>query len=398
MSATLETKTPTSDLDPFCMDAIIHPQNYDMVLREMAPVVYLPQYDIWVTGRHEHSQKILSDHEKFAAGTRPFCGPESVRANILIVDDPPKHPRVRAVIQRALSPAVMKRMRDEFEREAELLVDRLLEKGSVELDGRNELAGTYVLKVFPDILGLAEEGRHYLLSYGDVVFNTFGPENDLYHDALSKAGPVLEWVAANCKPKAIRPDGIAAQMYAAVDSGEVSLKEAELLVLSLLSAGSDSTIMSLGNTLHAFTQFPEQWQLLRKDPSLARSVLEESLRYESITRFLGRGVNEEFEIEGITIPKDAKIGCLMFAVGRDPRRWENPDQFDIRRKTVGHLGFGTGIHACVGQAVARMESECLFRALANRVEHIELIGEPKPAINNIAHGVAYLPIRLHAAK
>ena len=397
MSATAGVEAPVSDMDIFCMAAILNPQEYDMVLREMAPVVYLNKYNMWVTGRHEHAETILSDHDRFSAFLRPFFEPASIRADILITDDPPKHTRVRAVIQKALSPAVMRRMREMFEREAELLVDGLLADGSVDLEARDELVGRYVLKVFPDILGLREDGREHLLSYGDVVFNTFGPENELYHDALSKAGPVLEWVGEACKPEFIKADGIAGQMYAAAEAGIVTEREAELLVLSLLSAGTDSTIVSFLNTLHAFTQFPGQWRALRDDPALTRGVLDESIRYESITRFLGRGLLCDVEIEGVVIPKDAKVGCMMFAVGRDPRRWDKADEFDIRRKTVGHLSFGTGIHACVGQAVARMEAECLLGALARRVERIELIGETRPVINNIAHGYAHLPLRLHAA-
>jgi 4-methoxybenzoate monooxygenase (O-demethylating) len=387
---------PRSDLDIFCMDAILHPDNYDVVLREMAPVVYLPQYDMYVTGRHEHSQKILANDDQFSAYKRPFFEPASVRADILITDDRPKHPRVRRVIQRAMSPAVMRRMKEEFAAEAERLVEELMSGGTIELEGRRDLVGKYVLKVFPDIIGLPAEGRHNLLDYGDVVFNTFGPENQLYKDTFAKAGPVLEWVVQACQKENVAAGLIAAQMYDAVATGEVDEHEAMLLVLSILSAGSDSTIVSLMNTLAAFAKFPAQWQHLRANPQLMRTALEESLRYESITRFLGRGVITDFDIEGVTVPADAKIGALMYAAGRDPRRWENPETFDLTRQIVGHIGFGVGIHACVGQSVARLEAECLFGALSKRVKNIDVIGEAKPIINNIAHGTFELPLRLHA--
>ena len=396
-TAEIAANVPRSDMDIFCMDAILHPDDYDVVLREMAPVVYLDKYDMYVTGRHEHSQKILANDDQFSAFKRPFFEPASVRADILITDDRPKHPRVRRVIQRAMSPGVMRRMKDEFAAEAERMVKEIMSKGTVELEARTELVGRYVLKVFPDIIGLPEEGRDFLLDYGDVVFNTFGPENELYHQTLSKAGPVLEWVMKACQPEAVAPGLIAAQMYDAVQTGEVDMHEAQLLVLSILSAGSDSTIASLMNTLNAFGRFPGQWDNLRAESALMRNVLEESLRYESITRFLGRGVITDFDIEGVTVPAEAKIGALMYAAGRDPRRWEHADEFDITRQIVGHIGFGAGIHACVGQSVARLESECLFGALSRHVSRIEIIGDVKPMINNIAHGAFELPLRLHAA-
>lgn len=397
MTDKIPDNVPVSDLDIFSMDAIRHPDEVDVVLREMAPVVYLPQYDMYVTGRHVHCQTILEDDQRFSGFKRPFFEPASVRADILITDDDPKHARVRRPIQKALSPAVMRAMKETFAEEAERLVDALVTGESVDLEARTELVGAYVLKVFPDILGLQEEGRENLLDYGDVVFNTFGPENDLYHETLNKAGPVLDWVMQACQADAVRPGSISAKMYEAVDSGEVDEHEAQLLVLSLLSAGSDSTITSLMNTLNAFARFPEQWQHLRQRPELIRAVLEESLRYESITRFLGRGLLEDVDFEGVTLPAGARIGGLMYAAGRDPRRWENADQFDITRAVTGHIGFGRGIHACVGQSVARMESECLFGALAKKVAAIEINGEVKPMINNIAHGAFELPLRLKAA-
>jgi len=397
MSLPVPANCPRSDLDIFCMDAILHPDKYDVVLRELAPVVYLPQYDMYVTGRHEHSQKILANDDQFSAFKRPFFEPASVRADILITDDRPKHPRVRRPIQRAMSPAVMRRMKEEFTQEAERLVEALMANGVVELEGRRDLVGKYVLKVFPDLIGLPEEGRLNLLDYGDVVFNTFGPENALYNATFAKAGPVLDWVVDACKRENLAPGLMGAQMYEAADTGEIDVGEAMLLVLSILSAGSDSTIVSLMNTLAAFAKFPDQWELLRNNPALIRTALEESLRYESITRFLGRGVISDFDIEGVIIPAEAKIGALMYAAGRDPRRWEHPENFDLSRQIVGHIGFGAGIHACVGQSVARMEAECLFGAMAKRISRIEVIGEAKPIINNVAHGTFELPLRLHPA-
>jgi 4-methoxybenzoate monooxygenase (O-demethylating) len=396
MTLPVPSNCPHSDLDIFSMDAILHPEKYDMVLREMAPVVYLPQYDMYVTGRHEHSQKILANDDQFSAFKRPFFEPKSVRADILITDDRPKHPRVRRPIQRAMSPAVMRQMKEQFAAEAERLVDQIMANGTVELEGRRDLVGKYVLKVFPDVIGLPSEGRENLLDYGDVVFNTFGPENELYHQTLAKAGPVLNWVVQACKRENLSAGLMGVQMYEAADTGEITEDEAMLLVLSILSAGSDSTIVSLMNALAAFAKFPDQWQILRNNPALMRTALEESLRYESITRFLGRGVVTDFDIEGVIIPAEAKIGAMMFAAGRDPRRWDNAEQFEITRPVVGHIGFGAGIHACVGQSVARLGAECLFAALSKRVGHIEVIGAAKPIINNVAHGTFGLPLRLHA--
>src|SRR5215213_9042480 len=122
----IATAPHVSDLDMFALEPVCDPQTYDAVLREQAPAVYLERYDIWVTGRHAHVYEAARDWETFSSTSRPFHDPNSIRPEILLTDDPPEHPRVRAVIPRAISPAVIKRMREDFVREADAHVDRLL--------------------------------------------------------------------------------------------------------------------------------------------------------------------------------------------------------------------------------------------------------------------------------
>jgi cytochrome P450 len=102
------------------------------------------------------------------------------------------------------------------------------------------------------------------------------------------------------------------------------------------------------------------------------------------------------EVAGVRIPADQKVMLFLAAANRDPRQWQEPDRFDISRKTLGHVGFGFGIHACVGQMVARLEAEILLTALARTVTSIELAGEPVWRLNNTLHGVDRLPVRLRA--
>src|SRR5689334_8739783 len=228
----LATESYVSDLDMFSLEAVRDPQTHDALLREQAPAVHLERYDIWATGRHEHVYAAARDWETFSSTSRPFHDPTSIRPEILLTDDPPEHPRVRTVIQRAISPAVIKRMREDFEREAEAQVDRLLRgAGSVvELDGRHDIASPFVLKVFPDAIGLPDEGREHLVRFGDAAFNTFGPPNEIFQEGLRKGADALEWVEVNCKPEVMRPRGMGATIYAAAESGEVTWDEAELLV------------------------------------------------------------------------------------------------------------------------------------------------------------------------
>jgi 4-methoxybenzoate monooxygenase (O-demethylating) len=386
-----------SDYDPFTPEAILDAHRHDGAIRELAPAVYLSRYDIWAVARWQQVHDVLRDSETFSSTSRPFFDPKAIRPNILITQDPPEHTRVREVIMRVLTPGALKELRESFAAAAERLVERVLAPGrAVELDGHTELAAEFVLEVFPDALGLPEEGRRHMLRFGDAAFNAFGPRNEIYQRGMARAADAIAWVDENTKREALHPGGLGEAMHRAADRGEVTAEEAELLVRTLFAAGFDTTVYGLGSLLRAFAEFPDQWQLVREDPSLVRNAFEEGLRLEPPSRFGGRVAVRDTEIGGVPVPAGARFLVMWLASGRDPRRWEDPDRFDVRRKVTGHQSFGYGIHVCVGMVIARMEAEALFTALARRVERIELAGEPERAVNFQAHGHDRIPLRLVA--
>ena len=382
-----------ADFDMFSQEVIKDPQHYDALIREAAPVVYLPQYDVWATGRHNQVELMMRDWKAFSSTEPPF--EEIGQPMILLSDDPPDHQRVRTVIAKGMSPAVLRRMQDAFETGAENLVLRLLDGPEV-IDGHTDLAKAYVLKVFPDAIGLGDQNREMLIRFGHAQFNMFGPKNEIYRQSMDEAAEVFEWVAVNCKRDAVQPGGICMSMYEAADAGDVTQEEAEVLVRTLYSAGSDTTIYSLGNTLRALAEFPEQYQLLRSDiDEYAKRAFEEGIRYDNPARFTRRRATAEIDVDGVTLPANAKLLLLHMPAGRDPRRWENPETYDITRDVVGkHLGLGFGVHACVGARVARLEGVSLLSALARHVQSIEIAGEPTGTANMAVHGHETLPLRL----
>jgi 4-methoxybenzoate monooxygenase (O-demethylating) len=168
-------------------------------------------------------------------------------------------------------------------------------------------------------------------------------------------------------------------------------------VRALLSAVVDTTVSGIAAALACFLAFPDQWARLRADSSLARGAFEEAVRRESPVQVFLRTTARAGEIGGVPVPADTKVMMFLAAANRDPRRWDEPDRFDIARNAAGHVGFGVGIHMCVGQVVARMEGEALLAALARRVARIEPAGAAMRRHNNTLRGLASLPVRLHAA-
>jgi 4-methoxybenzoate monooxygenase (O-demethylating) len=388
---------PVSTIDPFSHGFLRDPYPHHEALREAGPVVWLEQYGIWAMARHQEVRDALTDWQTYCSsagvGLSDFRKEPPWRPPSIILEaDPPLHTRTRAVLTRILSPAAINILRATFEREAQLVVDRLVEQR--EFDGIADLAEAYPLKVFPDAVGLSEEGRENLLPYGGMVFNSFGPRNDLFASAMANAGPVRDWIMSKCSRAALAPGGLGMRIFEAVDSGELTETEAGMLVRSFLSAGIDTTVYGLGNALYCFVTYPEQWRILRENPALIRGAFEEVLRFEAPVQTFFRTTTKPVGVSGIGIGDGEKVLLFLAAANRDPRRWDRPDIFDVSRRATGHMTFGTGIHGCVGQAVARLESEALFGALTKRVASFELTGKPELRLNNTLRGLDTLPLRV----
>jgi len=388
---------PLAELDPFSVAFMRDPYPHHATLRELGPVVRLTRYDCWAVARYEQVNAVLMDWGAYGSGAgvgisdfrkeKPWRVP-----SIILEADPPLHSRTHKILARVMSPAALRSLRPTFEAEARALVDRVLAKGRV--DGAVEIGQAYPLKVFPDAIGLPADGRENLLPYGDMVFNAIGPRNELLEQAMASAGKVVPWITAACSRASLAAGGIGAQVFAAVDAGEATEDEAGMLVRSLLSAGLDTTIAAIGNALLAFARFPAQWDALRADPTLARAAFDEAMRFESPVQAFFRTTTREVELGGLPIADGEKVLVFFAAANRDPQRWEQPDAFDIRRRSGGHVAFGMGIHRCVGEMLAVLEGEILFAELARRVRTIALDGDPVLHPNNALRSFASIPLKL----
>ena len=388
-------KAPVSDVDPFCREFFENPFPTHEELRESGPVVRLSRYDVWAVARYDDVHAILNDWQTFCssrgAGLTDFAKEKPWRAKSLVLEtDPPLHDRIRRVLNRVLSASVMTRLRERFIREADALIDELVERGS--FDAIADLAEAYPLTVFPDAMGMPRENRQFLLPYGNMVFNSFGPRNEFFHAAVADAEPVLAWLRQQMQRDAFAPGGFGAAIHAAADAGELTHEEAPIVARSLLSAGVDTTVSGIGAAVYCLARFPEQFARLRADPSLARAAFEEAVRYETPVQTFFRTTTRPVEIGGIAVDEGEKVLMFLGAANRDPRHWERPDDYDIGRRAVGHVGFGSGIHQCVGQLLARLEGECVLSALARKAGSLEISGPIRRRYNNTLRALASLPV------
>ena len=393
---------PVIDVDPYSDAALDAPGAMHAAVRAAGPVVFLSRNGVHAMGRHRDIMPVLKDWETFSStggsGLADIRKPGAWRAPSPIVEvDPPQHTHVRTVLQRILSPAVIRQWREDFETAAERLVAELVEKGA--FCGVHDLAETYVSTTFPEALGLANspERRDNLFLLGALNFDGQGPKNARFEETQRKADAIWDWYLDSMKREAMVPGGFGEKIFQAADRGEIDQETAPLLVRSFLRGGLDTTSSMISAALWYLAMDPSQWALLREDPSRIRPALDEAMRLETPIQNVCRQTTREVVIDGVTVPNDSKILVMLGAANRDPDQWERPDAFDVTRQTMGHLALGTGVHMCIGQMIARLEGEAVLKAMVAQVKTLALAGSPTRTLNNNLRSLKTLPLVVTAA-
>ncbi|MGX7896253.1 cytochrome P450 [Tsuneonella sp. HG222] len=388
---------PLYDLDIFTPEAVRNAREVDDALREFAPAVRLADGTVMIA-RHEHVTKGLLDWKTFSSASRPWHDPTSPRPEILLTDDPPRHTQVRKVIADALSPRALERVKSIFDQRAKELLARLRDRAGEPVDAVGDIAQAYVFQVLPDILGLPEQGREHMHGFSEMVWATMGPPGELFDQAMQHDySAVIDWLETQCERSALDPDGIGETIYAAADTGQVTQAEAKLLLQTVLSAGADTTFITMANAIRAWAMFPDQYARLRGEPRKVRAAFDESLRWDAPSRMAGRITTTDVMIDDILVPAGSRCGLMFAAANRDPRYWTDPQAYDIDRDTKHSLGWGYGVHGCVGRVLATMEAQALLGNLVEQVEGFELAGDYEPWMTTVGHGPIRQPVKLKFA-
>lgn len=387
------------DFDPYAIEVLTEPFSFHGMLRDCGPVFWLRKYGCYGMARYDQVHAALADWETYVSsrgvGLSDFAKESPWRSpSLLLETDPPLHDRTRGLMNRIVTLGAVRDLAEGWRTKANDLVDSVVNRG--ELDAVADFAEQFPLMVIPELIGLMEEGRENLIPYATAVFNAFGPRNALFEEADRASKSAAAWVANACKRENIR-GGWGLAVYEASDRGDCSPEEAERLVRSFLSAGVDTTVNGIGTMLLALATHTEQWEMLRKNPELARKAIEESLRWGGVAQTFYRTTSCDVDIEGVTIPGGSKVLLFLASANRDPRKWTDPEAFDITRAASGHVGFGFGIHQCLGQMVARYEAQAVLDALIEKVGRIEVTGQPSYRLNNTLRALGSMAVILHRA-
>ena len=385
---------PVSAVDLFSEEVMADPYPVFGDLRDAGPVVYLEQFDVYAIARYQQAREVLGNWEAFPSADialnpqfNQYVGDGIIRA------DPPLHDQLRSVLSERLGPRALRALKPEVDRRATEIVLRVVAKGS--FDAVTDLARRFPLELVADLIGLPAEGREPLLSLIDANFNCFGPDNARTRESGPKLGALAEYVMTKATPESLAEGSMGRAVYEAVEAGQVPAQAAPWLVMTYVTAGVDTTVHALGHAIWLLGTHPEQWAVLRQTPSAIPQAFREVLRYESPVQLFGRTAAVDWPVGDYVVPAGSRLAVLFGSANRDERKWADAERFDIGRNNIGHLSFGYGLHACAGQALARLEGEAILGALAHTVEKIE-VGHPVRHFNNVLRGLQSLPVTVTA--
>lgn len=369
---------------------------YDEML-QLGHVVWLAQNNIHAICGHSAVVSVLRDHANFNSGKGVSINEDinKVLVGSTLNSDPPQHDVTRKITFAPLSPKNVRDVRDRIEEEAQNIVQSLLGGADdiAEFDAASELAPYLPLSVVRDLVGLGEYGKDHMLDWGAATFELMGDPKQRRDSAMQRLKKLRAFLEDSNTLDNLGEEGWAKRATRlGIESGMTPARASELM-RDYIPPSLDTTISAIGYGIKLFAEHPDQWSKLRDDRDLMKNAIEEIVRLNTPIRAFTRYVAEDTEIEGVNFKKDKRVLVVFGAANRDPARFPDPHRFDIERKTIGHVGFGQGVHACLGMNLARLEISCLFNLLADRVQRFELTGPAVPGVNSTIHAFASVPVK-----
>jgi cytochrome P450 len=380
---------PTSDIDLFADDVLLDPYPYYAELRELGGVVHLPKNEVYALTRYDVIRTALGDPEAFSSrtiGFNPMVN-EALQGTSL-ASDPPVHAQLRATLTANLSPRALRGLKTQIDAKAAALIDDLVRQGSFE--AIDALARAFPLEVVADLIGFTGHVRDNMLRWGQAAMQVIGPMNQRTAENFPIAGELYGW-CSGVTAEDLAPGSVGRGIFDAEARGDIPAGTAGHIIHQYLGAGVDTTIAAIGNIVALFAAHPDQFDLVRKDPSLVPAAFSEVLRFWVPIHAWGRLVTRDVEIDGATVPAGSQVAILLGAGNRDPRHYEDPDSFLVERNPVDHLSFGYGPHGCAGQGLARLEAHAVIEALVSRVHRL-VVGEEVRVPSNITRSIERLPV------
>lgn len=391
------SSVPAYRPDIYSRSAILDPYPHYRALRELGPVVWLTRHRLYALPGYSECKATLRDDDLFLSGHGVAANPliNRLSRGTTLNSDGAEHDRRRKLVAHRMMPRALRTLGDAVDAQARSIVEQAVSRKTV--DAVADLATSLPLAIVPDLVGWPSDQRAHLLDWAAATFDILGPANLQSIKAVPHSLHMLRFARRVVRERNVLPGSMAHELLTAVDEGSLAVEEVPPLLIDYIAPSLDTTISAISSAVYLFATHPEQWELLKGDPSLIPNAINEVVRYESPLRAFTRKTARASVIADVGLPAGARVLVLYASANRDEREWDAPDVFDIRNDAGRQIGFGSGAHACAGQGLARLETTAMLKALIERVDRIEVAAQPTWGINNIIHRHDRLPIRLIAA-
>lgn len=380
---------PHYDVDFYSDDFIRDPLPRYSEMRALGRVVYLPDIDSYALTRFAEVRAALRDAATFCsgkgvAGDRFGC--DFLQGNV-VASDEPRHSDLRRAMAPPLLPGALEAIRPSVQTAADSLIETLVDLA--DFDVMADLARHLPLKIVRDMVGLPDLGQENMLKWAAAAFDVLGRQNSRGQKAVATIREMRTFIERDATREALKPDSWTRRIHDLVDQGQLSADLAPYAIRDYINPSLDTTIAATGELIWQIAANPERWEEIKRNPDLCVNAVNEAVRLGAPIRSFSRHASDTVEIAGHRIPAGARIMMLFGSANRDPDVFPDPDRFDLGRDPRRHLGFGSGIHMCIGMHLAEMEMICLLRAMIPRVRTVR-VDRPVIAMNNTIRAFASL--------
>jgi cytochrome P450 len=363
-------------------------------LREAVPIFWNERSGTWMLTRFSDVAETLRDRRLGRSYSHLYTHAELGRPEpdprwadfhqherwSLLSLEPPDHTRLRRLVAKVFTPRAVAALRPELESIATELLDVCADMG--EFDLLAQYAQPYSVAVICSLLGVPRADTQQLLDWSHAIVKMYeiSTTDDVRAAANRAAAEYIEYTRALIAAKRRSPDGLLVAELAVVEDDGERLSDEEIIctTMVLLEAGHEATVNTLGNGMRALLSYRDEWHRVVSRDVPAKVAVEELLRFDSPLQMFERWVLEDgVEVAGQPLRVGEAVSMLFGAVQRDPRRFTEPDRLDIGRGDTAHIGFGGGIHFCVGAPLARQEVEVSLAGLAARFPDLQVAAEPR---------------------
>ena len=391
------------DFDPF--DYGFHEDPYPVyeALRAEGPLHKSESYGFWAVTRHAEVLAGFKDHERLVnSGGISIEGGDLSEEGADVLSflgmDPPRHTRMRGLVSKGFTPRRVSALEPQVRALANRYIDRFVDRGACEFI--EDFAGRLPMDVVSEMLDVPESDRDELRGWSDTVLHREEGVRGVPQAGIEASMKLLAYFVELVAGRRKRPgaDLISALLEVEVDGDRLEDKDVIAFTYLMIIAGNETTTKLLANCLYWLEANPDERDKVRRDPARIPDWIEETLRYDNSTQLMARTVSRDFEWCGETLREGEKLLLLIGSANRDARAFPEPDRYDLDRDTSAQLGFGKGIHFCLGANLARLEARVALEEIQRRLPDwaIERDGLARVHSTNV-RGFSRMPLRYPGA-